>query len=92
MPIKNVYVPDDEMEVWNEVTDLAARHKTSVSKLVIGEMKRMLRERRKGTGLPLGFAVPASMKDPRVLRAEETADRVRAIVLDALLAADEVES
>lgn len=85
MPMKNIYVSEGDLDVWAEAVKLASDHNMSISKLILSELKSTLRERRGDIGIPLGFPIPASMKDPRIARAESFADQIRAQVLDELL-------
>lgn len=85
MGMKSIYISEDDESTWSEVVKLAKEYDVSVSKVVIGELKKTLRERQGVNGVPLGFSVPASMKDPRVVRAEQTADMIRERVLQAML-------
>lgn len=89
MPTRTIYIPDSEVATWDAATEVAARHKSSISKMIIGQLKLVIRDRQTVTGLPLGFAVPESMKDPKVVAREQLADRVRALVLDELADLDE---
>jgi hypothetical protein len=87
MPVRNVYVPDDDLPHWNEVARIAERRKISLSKMVGDLVKAYAQENHAGRdlGLPVGFRVPTSMKDPRVSAAEAAADDVRERVLQEML-------
>lgn len=84
MPTKTIYLSDSDMAVWDEAVALAKRSRTSISKMVVSSLETLVIERRGVTGLPLGFKVPASMKDPKALEREQLADDVRARVLEYL--------
>lgn len=89
MPMKSIYVSEADVPYWDEAESMARTGpKGSMSKLVCSLVRRYAEAYRPGRdlGLPVGFDVPASMKDPRVVRAEAVADDVRERVLDALLA------
>lgn len=89
MPPRSVYVAEADVPYWDEAENMArSGPKGSLSKLVSGLVRDYVEARRPGRdlGLPVGFAVPASMKDPRIIRAEAVADDVRDRVLAALVA------
>ena len=87
MSMKSIYVPVADEPAWDEAERLADSRDKSLSKLVSGLVKEYVEANRPGRdlGLPIGFAVPASMKDPRILRAEALADDIRERVLQSLL-------
>jgi hypothetical protein len=87
MPVRNVYVPDDDLPHWNEVARIAERRKISLSKQVCELVRNYSQESSSGRdlGLPVGFRIPASMKDPRVVAAEAVADDIRAKALASML-------
>jgi hypothetical protein len=92
MPPRNVYVPDDEVVFWDETAKIASRRGLSVSKQVCELVRRFAEENSQGRdlGLPVGFRIPASMKDPKAVQAEQVADDLRDKVLQTLLAAIEL--
>jgi hypothetical protein len=57
----------------------------SASRLVLNTLKTMVMERRGDVGVPLGFEIPESMKDPRILAAEQAARRIQTTVLQEMM-------
>jgi hypothetical protein len=84
MPTRTIYLSDVDMAVWDEAQALAKRYRVSLSSLAIGALKDLVHERRGDVGVPLGVPVPASMKDPAVLRREQAVDRIRLVALEEL--------
>jgi hypothetical protein len=84
MPNKTIYIRDSDADFWKEAEALATRRGGSLSGVLADLVRRYVRDERTDTGLPVGFKVPASMKDPKVLAREQFADDVRAKVLELL--------
>jgi hypothetical protein len=84
---KSLYVADGDQAYWSELDKIARRKKLSTSKLLAEMVRNYVHADRESLklGLPVGFRIPASMKDPRVMRAEKFADDVRERVLQEML-------
>jgi hypothetical protein len=84
MPTKTIYLSDTDVAIWDEATALAQRAGMSISKLTVTSLKSTVMERRGVTDIPLGFKIPASMKDPKALAREQAANDLRAQILATL--------
>lgn len=85
--VRNIYVSDADLRVWDELEAVAQRRGVSLAKQVTGLVRDYVEQTYSGRdlGLPVGFRIPESMKDPRVVKAEQTADDIRESALKAML-------
>lgn len=89
MPNKTIYVADGDLHYWEAAVNIAARRGTSISKVLGTLVRGFVDTDNDGTGLPVGFRVPTSMKDPVTLERERLADDVRALMMEFLVRADD---
>lgn len=91
MPNKTIYIPDSEVPYWERAVEIAERRKSSISKIITTQIRAFLRDEDSGAnaGLPIGFMPSTAAKDPRVLRREEAANDLRAVILEKLEELDE---
>lgn len=87
MPVRNIYVTEADLSFWIEAETLAIRRDISLSKLTSSLIKDYVEKNHQGAklGLPVGFAIPESMKDPKELAAEAAADDIRTVAMSKLL-------
>jgi hypothetical protein len=96
MAQRSIYLSDDDERFWAEAMKIAETRKTSMSKVIATCLRDFVRDhstaQKLGMGLPIGAKIPASMKSPEAVAREELADSVRALVLERLESAAEVEA
>jgi hypothetical protein len=91
---KSIYMAPGDQDYWDEIVKMAQRRNTSVSKLLFELIRTYVQSNYQGRdlGLPVGFRIPASMKDPKLVAAEAAADDIRESVLRAILSGIEAPS
>lgn len=90
---KSLYVSDDDKAYWTELEKISQRKRMSLSKLLSQMVRNYVNADRESLklGVPVGFRIPESMKDPRVMRIEKYADDFRERLVADLLELNDLE-